>query len=86
MGDQCFQMPGFFRIVPSPLHGTSQRMRSKSSVCCRLWTTLSFVPAGNSSCSDGILIAGKIDASWFVTMSAGDGSRAAWWISMCVRL
>ena len=31
MGDQCFQMPGFFLIVPSPLHGTSHRIRSNNS-------------------------------------------------------
>ena len=32
------------------------------------------------------MIAGKMDASWFVTMIAGDGSLADWWISMWVRL
>lgn len=86
IGDQCFQIPGFFLMVPSPLQGTSHRMRSNRSWCCRLFTTLSFVPVGNTVCSDGILIAGKMDASWFVTMSEGEGSRAAWWINMCVRL
>ena len=28
---QRFQMPTFFRSVPSPLHGTSQRIRSNKS-------------------------------------------------------
>lgn len=36
--------------------------------------------------SKGILMAGNIDASWFVTISAGEGSRADWCMSMCVRL
>lgn len=80
IGDQCFHIPGFFLIVPSPLHGTSHNIRSKSNCCCLL---VSCEPAGVSK---GILMAGNIDASWFVTISAGEGSRADWCMSMCVRL
>ena len=86
MGLHAFQMVGFLRVVPSPEHGTSHRMRSKRSWYCFLAATRALVPAANDVCPEGILIAGKIDASRFVTISAGEGSRADWWMRRCVRL
>ena len=86
IGDQCFQIPGFFLIVPSPLHGTSHRILSNRSWYCFFAATRAFVPAANVASSDGILIAGKIDASRFVTISAGEGSRADWRMRRCGRL
>lgn len=78
MGCQCFQIPIFFRIVPSPLQGTSHKIRSKRSCCSRL------TPSAWGGA--GILMIGYIDASRLVTISAGLGSLADWWMRRCVRL
>lgn len=77
------QMSGALRRVPSPLHGTSQRMRSKynpfissseisastlaSAETASKWPLLSFSP-------------GKSWASWFVNMIFGLHMRLVWWI------
>lgn len=78
IGDQCFHIPGFLRRVPSPLQGTSHRIRSNKSWYCLLAATRALVLEGKVVCSEGILIAGNIDASRFVTISAGEGRRADW--------
>ena len=63
-----FQIPKFFRIVPSPLQGTSQRILSNNRGS-----------RGEPSVDRvGTLIDGKLDASRLVTMRAGLGSRAVW--------
>ena len=79
-------MPRFFLSVPSPLHGTSHNILSNNNCCCFLEITLPFVPEGDAICSEGILIAGYMDASKFVTIKAGLGRRDDWCMSMCVRL
>ena len=71
-----FQIPKFLRIVPSPLQGTSQRILSNNKGSRR-------EPSVDRA---GTLIVGKLDASRLVTMRAGLGSRAVWWISKWVRL
>jgi hypothetical protein len=76
-----FQMSGAFRIVPSPLHGTSQRMRSNniplspsvtsvptSWACARNWPPFSFNP-------------GKCWPSWLVTRIFGLHILLVW----CIR-
>ena len=62
-------MPMFFRMVPSPLQGTSQRILSNNS------GSKTDEP---SVVRTGTLIDGKLDASRLVTMRAGLGSRADW--------
>ena len=68
IGCHDFQIPKFFRIVPSPLQGTSQRILSNNNGS----REPSVVPAA------GTLMDGKLDASRLVTMRAGLGSRAVW--------
>src|ERR1700761_8674634 len=80
-GLHLFQIPTFLRMVPSPLQGTSQRMRSKRSGDSR-----GLPPDESVVSSRGRKSAGKIDASTLVTRNAGLGSREVWWISNCVRL
>ncbi len=83
IGFHFFQIPTFLRIVPSPLQGTSQRMRSKRSGDGRVLR-----PDDSESVvfSRGRKSVGKIDASTLVTTNAGLGSRAVWCMSNCVRL
>lgn len=63
------QMSGALRSVPSPLHGTSHRMRSNMSPS-------SFLPPRPLRFSSG-----KFCASWFVTMIDGLDIRFVWWIN-----
>ena len=63
-----FQIPMFFRIVPSPLQGTSHRILSNDRGS----------RGEPSVVRTGTLIDGKLDASRLVTMRAGLGSRAVW--------
>jgi hypothetical protein len=66
-----FQIPTFLRIVPSPLQGTSHKMRSKRRVEGR-----DFRPDDSAMFSGGRESVGKIDASTLVTTNAGLGIRA----------
>jgi hypothetical protein len=75
-GDHRFQIATFFLMVPSPLHGTSHRIRSK--------TKFRRFDARGGSC--GTLMLGMLDASRFITMNEGEGRREDWWMRRCVRL
>ena len=81
MGFHFFQIPTFFRIVPSPLQGTSHKMRSKRREEGRVLR-----PDESAVLSGGRESVGKIDASQLVTRNAGLGSRAVWCMSKWVRL
>lgn len=78
-------MSGAFRRVPSPLHGTSHRIRSKynpfvSSSDISV-STMEFSVDMVSECPLLSFNPGKSWASWLVTTMFGLHMRLVWWIN-----
>ena len=64
------QISAFLRSVPSPVQGTSQRIRSNLSGAS--------LPASAPGAGSGTSRLGMIEASWLVTTMHGDCSLLTW--------